>query len=262
MATPVVYLMEKVITPKPNKRAMFSLLVREEFLRRCKNNPSYSLRSYARQLGVDASLLSKVIRGRRQPSVELIKCIGPLIGIRPQQISKLLKGSNEVAYTRVSDDIFSMMSDWFHFAILELMKTKDFESDPAWIAQRLSIHKTEAQSAVERLERLDFIESKDGKFILKAQNNTWANNEMTSAARKNLQKQLAVKAREAIDDVPFEFRESGSLTIATPKNLIPEVKKKIQAFRREIDEFIEAQERPDEVYQLLVSFYPLTKITK
>lgn len=254
--------MEKATTPKPNKYAMFSLLVREEFLRRYKNNPSYSLRSYARQLNVDASLLSKIIRGQRKPSVELIKCVGPLIGIRPQQISKLLKGRDDVAYSRVSEDIFLVISDWFHFAILELMKTKGFESDPAWIAQRLSIHNAEAQSAVERLERLDFIEIKDGKYFLKARNNTWVNNEMTSAARKSLQKQLAMKAKDAIDNVPFEFRESGSLTIATPKNLIPDVKKKIQAFRREIDEYIESQESPDEVYQLVVSFYPLTKIIR
>lgn len=254
--------MEKALTPKLNKRTMFRLIVREEFLRRCKNNPSYSLRSFARQIGVDASLLSKVIRGQRQPSIELIKCVGPLIGLRPQQVSKLLKGNEDVAYSRVSDDIFLVISDWFHFAILELIKTKCFESDPAWIAQRLSIHNAEVLSAVERLERLGFIEIKNGKLSLKAQNNTWANNEMTSAARKTLQKQLATKAKDAIDNVPFELRESGSLTIATPRNLIPEVKKKIQAFRREIDEFIEAQESPDEVYQLVVSFYPLTKIVK
>lgn len=254
--------MEKTITPKANKRAMFSLFVREEFLRRCKNNPSYSLRSYARQLGVDASLLSKVIRGQRQPSIELIKSVGPLIGIRPQQISQLLKGNEDISYSRVSDDVFSIINDWFHFAILELIKTKNFESDPAWIAKRLSIHKAEAQSAIERLERLGFIDVKDGKIFFKTQNNTWANIEVTSAARKNLQKQLVTKASEAIDDVPFELRESGSLTIATPKNLIPEIKKKIQAFRRELDEFIENQECPDEVYQLVVSFYPLTKNIK
>lgn len=254
--------MEKTVNPNLNKRAAFSLLVREEFLRRCKNNPSYSLRSFARQLGVDPSLLSKVIRGQRQPSEDLVKCVGPLIGIKPQQISKLLKGSGDVSYLMVSDDIFSVISDWFHFAILELIKTKEFESDLSWIAQRLCIHKTEAQAAIERLERLDFVEIKKGKYCLKAQNNTWANNEMTSAARKNLQKQLAIKAAEAIDDIPFSLRESGSLTIATPKTLIPEIKKKIQAFRREIDEFIEAQDAPDEVYQLVVSFYPLTRVSK
>lgn len=252
--------MQKTTVLSNTKQTAFGLLVREEFLRRCRNNPSYSLRSFARQLGVDASLLSKILRGQRQPSVELIKAVGPIIGLRPQQLAKILNNKEDVTYNNISEDIFAVISDWFHFAILELMKTDAFKSDAAWIAQRLGIHKTEARAALERLERLDFIQNKDGEFILKAKNNTWANNEITTAARRTLQKHLTAKASEAVENIPFEFRESGSLTIACSKDLLPDVKKKIQAFRREIDEFIEAHDKPDEVYQLLVSFYPLTKI--
>lgn len=211
---------------------------------------------------MDASLLSKILRGQRNPSPKMIKSIGPGLGLKAQQISMILSGKEDVTYNKVSEDIFAVINDWFHFAILELIKTESFQSDSTFIASRLSIHKVEAQAALERLERLDFIEIIDGVIKLKARNNTWANNEMTSVARRNLQKQLAIKASEAIDHISFESRESGSLTIACAKDMIPEVRKKIQNFRRELDEFIEAHDKPDEVYQLVVSFFPLTNIDK
>jgi len=250
----------KDAAPKKKNQAAFSLFIREEFLRRCKNNPSYSLRSFARQLKVDASLLSKILRGNRQASAQFIQLVGPSIGLKPRQLSELLKDRENIQYDTLGDDIFTVISDWFHFALLELIKTEGFVTDPAWIAKRLSIHKTEAETALERLERLEFIELKNGIAKIRSQHNTWANNEMTSMARKQLQKQLAIKAVAAIEEVPFDLRESGSLTIACPKNLIPELKNKIKNFRREIDEFVEAHEKPDEVYQLVVSLYPLTKV--
>jgi transcriptional regulator with XRE-family HTH domain len=244
---------------KPAERPMaFRDLLKADFLKRCRSNPSYSLRSYARQLGVDASLLSKILRGQRRPSEQFVQTIGALLGLRPSQLAALLDGTATVSYSKVNDDVFSVISDWYHFAILELMKTKGFVDDPAWIAQRLSIHKAEAEAALERLERLEFIEVDGERYVLTARNNTWANNEITTAARRNLQKQLTKKALEALDDVPFEMRESGSLTIACPRDLLPEVKKRIQVFRKSLDEFIESHGQADEVYQLLVAFYPLT----
>ena len=205
----------------------FRLLIREEFLRRCKVNSNYSLRAFARQLGVDPSLLSKVMRGQRKPSRDLITVVGTAIGIRPSKIAKLLKGKGDINYSNVDGDVFTVISDWCHFSILELMKTRFFQSDFGWMAQRLSLRKAEVEAAVERLIRLQFVEITDGLIRLKAQNNTWANNSTTTIARRSLQKQLTLKAADAIDRVPFELRESGSLTIACPATLVPELKRKI-----------------------------------
>jgi transcriptional regulator with XRE-family HTH domain len=251
--------MSVAIEPKIKKPG-FALLLKKEFARRCKSNPRYSLRAFASQIGVDPSLLSKVVRGERNPSVELIKKVGPAIGLKPRELFKVLHGKSDFIYNRFEEDTFALISDWFHFAILELMKTKNFSSDPGWISQRLSIHKAEAVSAIERLCRLKIIEFKNEQLVFLSSSNTWANNEMTTVARQNLQKQLALKAAVAIESIPFESRESGSLTIACSKKMLPEIKKKIQVFRREIDEFLETAESPDEVYQLLISFYPITKI--
>jgi transcriptional regulator with XRE-family HTH domain len=242
-------------------RAGFGLLLRQEFLRRCRKNPSYSLRAYARQLGVDASLLSKIIRGQRNASENLVRLIAPQIGIKAADIPGILSNKKDLFYSTLDEDIFAVISDWFHFAILELMKTTSFQGEPGWIAKRLNVNRSQVEDAIERLIRLEFVEEKNGTLSLRAKNNTWANNEMTSVARKQLQLQLAAKATEAIQDVPFEIRESGSLTVACSKRLVPEVKARIQKFRKELDEFIELQNEHEEVYQLMVSFFPLTKVS-
>src|SRR5687768_9276024 len=53
----------------------------QEFERRRRKNPKYSLRAYGRSLGVDHSLLSKIIRGQRPLSIKLIFQIGLGLGI-------------------------------------------------------------------------------------------------------------------------------------------------------------------------------------
>ena len=44
----------------------FQTCLRNELERRCKANPAYSLRAFAKFLGVDPSFLSKVLSGKRE----------------------------------------------------------------------------------------------------------------------------------------------------------------------------------------------------
>lgn len=54
----------------------FRTAVQNVLLGRCKNNPRYSLRAFAKSVNVDPSLLSKIIRGKHVPSENLMKELG------------------------------------------------------------------------------------------------------------------------------------------------------------------------------------------
>lgn len=228
-----------------------------EFARRKAKNQSYSLNAFSKNLGIDQSLLSKILSGKKKISARMAKELLLKAGLSEKKVSGFLNGFQDV-----TDKEFEFLSAWLPFAILELMKTQSFEFDVSKIAKKLKVHKTEVQNAIGLLERFGYIESENQKqIVLKKPNNTWANTKESSVARKNLQRKYVEMSLEALDEIPFELREHGSLTIAINKKQIPEVKEKMNQFRMELGRSLQKQNTLDEVYQLTMSFFPLTKLS-
>ena len=102
-----------------NQSELVRDLLASELLSRCEKNPKYSLRSYARYLGLEASELSKIMRGKRQVSHRMyLKLSSKLPITSPQQ---------KQCYHTLEQDIFHAIADWYHFAILALIKTTNFK---------------------------------------------------------------------------------------------------------------------------------------
>ena len=67
----------------------------------------------------------------------------------------------------------------------------------------------------------------------------------------------------ALDEIPKAEREHVSNTIAIQKCDVVEVKKKIHSFRFRLSQYLQRKDvNPDEVYQLAISFFPITKKEK
>lgn len=247
-----------------NHLEQFRGALQREFIERSQKNPAYSLRAFARQLGIDQSFLSKVLKGTRQITPKLVATIGPKLGLKPTQVKSIFTQGTAAMpnFLSLADDEFDVLSMWYHFAIIELTKTDDFDQDPQWIASRLGIHVQEVRDALERLERLGFVRSNGKKIEVLTPNTTWTNTTSTSEARKRYQKNLIEKSLQAIDDVPFELRENGSLTVAINKSRLPEFKERLRIMRKELSEFLQpnGEENMDEVYQLTIALFPLSKV--
>lgn len=243
-------------------QSVFRSLLQKEFVRRCDANRNYSMRSFAQSLDIDQSLLSKILRGKRSISRNLVVKLSPRLGMKPSQledISELKKTDSK----QMSDDQFSFISEWIHFALLELAKTKSFKSDETQIADQLKVHPELVRAAVERLKRLGFIIVKNKKWTLLSPNNKWVENEFTTMARRNLQKTYLQKSIEAIETVDFSDRDNGSITIAISKKRLDEIRKEIKKFRENLSEIMQKDEDElDQVYQFTTSFFPLTDLKK
>lgn len=252
-------------TNKENNLEQIRVALQREFIERCRKNSSYSLRAFAKYLEIDQSFLSKLLKGQRAITPEFAESVAPKLGLRPAQVKDLFsKGTASMpGFLSLTDDEFELLSEWYHFAIIELSKTNDFDHDPSAIAARLGIHIEEVRSALQRLDRLGFIKlQENGDFKVLAPNTAWGNSKSTSALRKNFQRTLLEKSMYALDHVPFEFRDNSSTTVAINKKRIPEFREKIQEMRKELADFFQPEGEPglDEVYQLTVSFFPLSKL--
>lgn len=256
------------MTTTKSTESDFRIWLQSELIQRCKRNPRYSLRSFATLLDLDASSVSQMISGKRKASPAMINKIcsklsaDPIMKERFMSLAKVRKmklGEISAAkdYSRVSVDALEVISNWQYFAILELMNTKGFKSQPQWIASSLHITVPEVNVALDRLIRLGLVEENDGEYTRTPKFlSAYAPGE-TSHARKELQKQVLRMALEAIDNVPIESRDMTNMTMAIDPARIPEARELITKFRRDLCTFLETGEQT-QVYQLGIQLYPLS----
>jgi hypothetical protein len=243
------------------QRLRFRLWLQKQFTDRCQKNPRYSLRAFAGLLGHDASTISQILAGKRAPSKKAMIIICEKLSATPKDLKVLgiihaNEGSDD--FYQLSIDTFSVMADWYHFAILELTYISGFQTDPKWISQQLGISVVEAKAGIERLIRLNLLTAKNSRLYKTNETITNHTGLNSSVARKTLQKQVVTKALAAIDEVPQEDKDITSITMAIdPKNL-DKAREMIKKFRRELCTLLEEGEQT-RVYNLAVQLYPVSK---
>jgi len=164
----------------------------------------------------------------------------------------------ETNYQILTEDTFTFISNWYYIAILELTYVESFENNPSLIANMLSLTTTEVKVAIERLIRLGLLTEENGSLSKTNKFLTNFSPGQTSAAHKELQRQVLTMALNALDNVPQEEKDITSMTMAINIKKLPEARKKITKFRRELCEFLE-DGRQTQVYQLGLQLYPISK---
>jgi len=246
-------------------------LLKTEMVRRSQKNPNYSLRAFAKSLEFSPAFVSKLLKGDRPFTESTIDRIAEKLALHPEQVSfykkslKSKKSDNaeikEMGYRQISLDQFQLIADWHHFAILELVTVKGFDPTPSWIANQLGINVYQASDALERLLRLGYLrKGPRGKIILVEENNTIIGPEIAMPAARTQQTQFLEKAIQALAETPLEKRSQTASTMAIPSARIGEAKEIITEFRRKLAALMQRPGERDSVYQLSVSFFPLTKI--
>lgn len=252
----------------------FRLYLQGELSGRLKENPNYSLRQFAKLLAVDPSALVKLLKGDRPIGRLLIKRFGERIGLSPDEINEFISyqernksrktdsAPSAQEYQQITLDTFRLISDWHHYAILELIRVDSFVPDSRWISQALNIPISEVNFAIERMVRIGILEINEstGAWIDHTEISTNIAKPYFDGAQKKLQKQILEKAIYALEHVPVSQRDQSSMTMAIDINLLPEAKEKIKQFRRELSRFLSRGQKRNQVYHLALSLYPVSSI--
>ena len=248
----------------------FRLFLQAQLVERLQRNPNYSLRSFAKSLSVSPSALSDMINGKRTITRTSIQKLGLELGLSLLQIEHFVRaeatGARPLSSTQfqvIDQDQFALISDWYHYAILELMKVKGFEGTPLWISKALGISRVEASAAIERLLRMNLITIEKGKWQDQSAGfSTNFDKGLVSQAMRKMQKQIVQQSAQAIEDVPFGERTHSSMTMAIDPADLAEATKMILAFQKDLCAFLERKQKPKDVYHLSVGLFPATQIRK
>ncbi|MCO4755648.1 MAG: TIGR02147 family protein [Bacteriovoracaceae bacterium] len=256
-------------------------ILRNSFDQRASRNSQYSLRSFARDLDVPPPRLSDILNNKRGTSLERGKKIATRLNLGKKETDlfllsiqalhsrspkaksvaerKLLERFRNDEKNFLDEDKFSLIANWYHYAILELLTTDDKFTSELQIAKRLGISHFCAKEAVTRLGRLNLIaKDLDGNFIALTET-TCTTNDVASAALKLHQEEQLKLSQKALYEQDVNTREIGSTTIAVDKEQVPELKELIRDFRKKIAAIADNSQNKNSVYLLGTQLIRLDK---
>lgn len=112
----------------------FRIVLHTELERRCATNPRYSLRSFARDLSIDHSTLSQILRGKRRLTGRNVRALGRRLRLDAPDIAELCALENESA-------------------VLSALDRPNFQADSRWVASMVGIPLDEVNVTLQRLLR-------------------------------------------------------------------------------------------------------------
>lgn len=254
--------------------------IREEFLKRLSKNPQYSLRAFAKNLGLAPSRVSLILNHRQGLSKGMAISIGKKLGFdnhflqyfallaearharsrtqRENAIKKLTKKKKESSrYVSLSQDAFQVISDWWHIAILQLGAIADFDGQITTIAKRLNLDLNLTKLAVERLARLNLLRIENDRVQIITSNITTTPN-IPSTAIRSFHEQVLEKAQDAIQNQNINERNLSALVVPMDIKKYQSVVSLIDELNEKVYDETQSHQKKTDVYCLGIQFFKFT----
>ncbi|WPU63726.1 TIGR02147 family protein [Peredibacter starrii] len=232
---------------------------------RRKKNQSYSMRAFARDLSISSGRLSDIINRKYVPGAAVAERIIGSLELtdeeRPKirqliehshQSLKLLGGAHQL-----QESHYAILSDWHHYAILNLMETNDFQSEVSWISARLNLAPEVVEDSLSKLLSFELIERREDRLVPTHKNIT-TTHEIPSEVIREGHRQVIMQSLDSLEMDPTELRDITSITLPVNVANLPRAKELARDFRRKIATLLEEGDKT-EVYNICVQIVPVTR---
>lgn len=255
-------------------------LIKIEFDKRKEKNSRFSLRAFAKLVGISPATLSEVLNGRHQLSVAKAYHVcqslkwsklqqGYFLALvestlartqeaRDQATLKLLSIRKSCGLKEINQDLFNVLGQWYHFAIVDLMHLEGWDEDPSWISKKLDISVNEAKRALQRLDRLKLIERSAGR--LRPTNTSLSVPDgLPSAVIQKYHEEFIHKGLKALRQYPVDLRYFLSLTLTLNEMKYKDMTESIRKFFEGLITTSSSDEyTADRMYGVSVQFFPIS----
>jgi len=212
--------------------------LREELELRKRRRPHYSMRAFARDLEMSPSFLCEFLAGRQGLSRERVSWIARRLDFSNEQgehfwdliearfgrtqdakraarlrVGQRLKNTD----ARMSLERFQFISEWYHFAIVEILLLPGPQRSEQDLARILDISQAKVTSALKRLRDLELIEPDPGNaerpWLIKSEY-TFVGDEGADRAIQLAHQQMLMMHTRAIETRAVEDRHSLSVVFS------------------------------------------------
>jgi uncharacterized protein (TIGR02147 family) len=254
-----------------------AILEREYELRRLRR-PNYTLRAFARDLGISSSRLCAILKKRYGLAAASAKTIAEKLGLDKErtnyfidlvevahsrskvarvQARERIEKVQKAAHYRNARDI-QLLDRWYFAAILELINTRAGQVKTAEIASALGISNHEATDAIRTLIKIGEIKKTKSGFAV--------NNEFITVKGSTPQKtireyhtQLLDQMKHAIHREPIPKRKNLSTVFAFDTCDSERAREWLAKMHQKFMDEFGVSKNPDKVYALGIHLVPLEK---
>ena len=247
--------------------SVMSELINQEFQQRKQNNPCYSLRAFARDLGLHSGTLSSILQDRRKIPIHLVDNLSEkltsLSSHREILKTELQRAKKAKVKTFKFDKIVdernaeNIVIDGVYFTLLSLFNCSNFRSDIAWIASRLDVTQNKVKEVLGDLVKASLVSVVDGQYKM---------NKHAHATRDDVSSEVLKRAHEAIlsvaanklRTVEVSKRDFTSIKFPCDPSKMAEAKKEVRKFQRKMMRLTKS-DKSTEVYEMAILLFPRTK---
>ncbi len=262
----------------------YRAFLRDMFSFRKKKNRYYSYRFFARESGfASPNFLKLVMDGQRNLTNESVAKIAKGFQLKKPEreflenlvfmnqapnheernyyYQKMMAAKGFTEIRKIDKERYEYFSRWYCPVIREIVGYSNAPLEPEDIAPLLDppITPKEARDALNLLLELDLIRKKSGGEWEKANKTITTGPEVRSLVVANFHREMIRLGAEAIERHPAEARDITSVTVSVRGDRMAEFKEKTAAFRRELLKMACEEEAADQVIQVNIQVFPLTK---
>lgn len=251
-------------------------VLHDELRRRMARNKRYSIRGFARDLGMNSTQLVRVLNGTRSLSLRIAKQIsGHLFSDKVAQASFIslveLESTKDAAAKNaeriaamadihhevrpVSLRTMSKMKSWSYYAILDLLGLKKGPRDVASIAKYFGLAPSVVREIIDTLIECDLVEREDGVLRKKYAFLAWPEG-VSSSYIKEYHRQMMERAKRALERQDLNRRYFYGATIGVTPDMYSELVEATEDYFRRVQEIARLSEKnAEKLYQVNLQIF-------
>lgn len=253
-------------------------ILRTELARRCEQNRRYSLRAFARDIGISPPMLSEILNRKKGMSVDSAMMVADTLALPPEKAALFCdsvqashgrtEAARRIARSRLNqfyqnhefkilnEELTKVLSEWRHVAIMELIGVDAQHSRPEVLAKRLNLSEHEVEDALARLARVGLIQKEDGVWR-KVSRMTASKSDMPNHALRNYTINMHEMGIKKIKQLPVSERDYSTSLFLINRKQLEKFKSDFRKLRRSLMQDYETKGARD-LYCLATQFFPLT----
>ena len=224
---------------------------------------TFSYRVFAAAVDIDASLLVKILQGKRHVSS---KGIEPFVEFFRFKEAKAEYFREMVAYGKAkTDEDYRYFQQWYYPMIRSALDVFDYRDpqDAAALGEACipKLSASQVEKAVDALLQLGLARCRRDGRVVPTEAHLRTQEHWLSATISDYQGRIAELARDSIASTPKEKRDISTLTMALDSSQIQKIRNILAETRKAIVNVVNAMPAQicDSVYQLNFQLFPMIK---
>lgn len=273
----------KLVEPDVLQYTNFRVYLRDYYEFKKKTLPAFSLRYFAEKAGLSSHAhLKLTIDGKRNITKGTVTKLIHGIGLEKQRAAyfenlvffnqaetdeekhayyeQLVKSSPRSKLHKMDKAQFRIFREWHHSVILEMVALKNFRPIPDQISKRLRgvVSASQVQESLNILVEAGLLVKTANGYRQRDPMIT-TDDEVQDMMVKLYHQQMLRISANMLGDLPSQERDFSALTFSIKRQDFPNLKKHIQLMRKELLDFSAKPGEGDDVVQVNIQLFPLTR---